>query len=128
MQHFEKYLNPIYKDIEKISNFSDVEFKNELYKEEYPNLIKITNITKGKLKILLNTLTRLEEQLERQLEEIDAETDSDEKKAARAVYNKILTEIEITVGRINDELVTLDSPFFGKILFTPYDNKRDIKI
>ena len=116
MQHFEKYLNPIYKDIEKISNFSDVEFKNELYKEEYPNLIKITNITKGKLKILFSTLTRLEEQLERQLEEIDAETDSDEKKAARAVYNKILTEIEITVGRINDELVTLDSPFFGKIL------------
>lgn len=128
MQHFEKYLNPIYKDIEKISNFSDVEFKNELYKEEYPNLIKITNITKGKLKILFSTLTRLEEQLERQLEEIDAETDSDEKKAARAVYNKILTEIEITVGRINDELVTLDSPFFGKILFTPYDTKRDIKI
>ena len=128
MQNFEKYLNPIYKDIEEISNFKDLIPDTELSKEEYPNLIKVTNITKSKLLILLNNLKRLEEQLERQIEEIDAETDSDEKKAARAVYNKILTEIEIIVGRINNELVTFDSPYFGKILFTPYDTKRDIKI
>jgi len=85
MQNFEKYLNPIYKDIEEISNFKDLIPDTELSKEEYPNLIKVTNITKSKLLILLNNLKRLEEQLERQIEEIDAETDSDEKKAARAV-------------------------------------------
>ncbi|HRZ85054.1 MAG TPA: hypothetical protein P5344_02985, partial [Candidatus Dojkabacteria bacterium] len=64
MQNFEKYLNPIYKDIEEISNFKDLIPDTELSKEEYPNLIKVTNITKSKLLILLNNLKRLEEQLE----------------------------------------------------------------
>jgi len=128
MQTFEKYLNPILKDVDDIVDFINLEPVNELHKEEYPHLIKVTQISKRKLDVLLKNLKRLEEQLERQIEEIDAETDSDEKKAARGVYNKILIEIEITVGRINDELGTIDSPYFGKIVFNPYDSNKPLQL
>jgi DNA helicase-2/ATP-dependent DNA helicase PcrA len=40
---------------------------------------------------------------------------------AKKVYNQILTEIKIMVSRINNELLALDSPYFGKIVFTPHD-------
>lgn len=128
MQTFEKYLNPILKDVDDIVDFSELGVVKELHQEEYPHLIKVTQISKKKLDNLLKNLKRLEEQLERQIEEIDAETDSDEKKAARSVYNKILTEIEITVGRINDELGTIDSPYFGKIVFNSNDSTRPLQL
>lgn len=123
MQTFEKYLNPLHKDIDDIVDFSKITYGNLLQEEEYPHLEKVSFITKRKLDFLLPNLKRLEEQLERQIEEIDAESDSDEKKAARSVYNKIITEIEIIVGRINNELLALDSPYFGKIIFIPNDSK-----
>ena len=122
MQTFTKYLNPLYKDVISVSNFSDVKKDTELLQEEYPHLEKVTQITKSKLDYLIPKLHDLEEELENQVILIDAESDLDSKKEAKAVYNKILAEIEIIVGRINNELITLDSPYFGKILFLPHDS------
>ena len=128
MQTFEKYLNPLYKDIEEVVDFSKIVYKTPLEEEEYPHLQKVSLITKKRLDFLLPNLKRLEEELERQIEEIDAESDADEKKAARSIYNKILIEIEITVGRINNELVALDSPYFGKIVFLPDDSRTKVPL
>lgn len=123
MQTFEKYLNPIYKDIDQIANFSTVKSKSPVESEEYPHLEQVTSITKSKVDILLKNLHKLEEELERQVEEIEAESDLDGKNDAKSVYNSILNEIEILVNRINNELITLDSPYFGKIVFQPDDSK-----
>lgn len=125
MQTFSKYLNPIYQDIEQIADFSSMTKKTDMEIEEYPHLEKVTYITKKKLETLLQNLKRLEEELERQVQEIDAESDLDEKKSAKSVYNSLLDEIEIIVKRINNELITLDSPYFGKILFLPENSRRN---
>lgn len=123
MQTFEKHLNPLYKDIDELSNFSNVIPESELEKEEYKHLEKVTHITQKTLKFLLPQLKRLEEDLERQIEEINAEKDADSKKDARNVYNSILKQIQIMVGRINNELIAFDSPYFGKIVFQQEDSQ-----
>ncbi len=123
MQTFEKFLNPLYKDVEELSNFSEVTVENDLEKGEYPHLEKVTHITRNKLRYLLPQLKKLEEELERQILEIDAETDADSKNAARSLYNSILQQIQIMVTRINNELIAFDSPYFGKIIFLPDDSR-----
>jgi len=126
MQTFKKYLNPLYKDIGELSDFSSIQAHSEVEEIEYSHLEKVTLITKEGLENLLPRLEQLEEDLERQIEEIDAETDADSKKDARSVYNSILREIALLVKRINNELITFDSPYFGKIVFMP-DNSHSEK-
>lgn len=46
MQTFEKYLNPLYKDIEEVVDFSKIVYKTPLEEEEYPHLQKVSLITK----------------------------------------------------------------------------------
>lgn len=125
MQTFEKYLNPLYKDIEELSDFTNITIESELEKEEYKHLEKVTLITKKTLEYLLPQLKKLEEELERQIREIDAETDPDAKKEARGIYNSILYEIQLMVERINNELIAFDSPYFGKIVFLPDDSRTN---
>ena len=45
------------------------------------------------------------------------ETDLDSRKDAVGVYNKILKSIMEYVERINIELIRVDTPYFGKIVF-----------
>ena len=125
MQTFEKYLNPIHKDIEELSDFTNILPESNLEKEEYKHLEKVTLITKKKIEHLLPQLKRLEVELERQIQEIDAENDPDAKKDARNVYNSILYEIELMVNRINNELIAFDSPYFGKIIFQPNHSRSN---
>jgi DNA helicase-2/ATP-dependent DNA helicase PcrA len=53
------------------------------------------------------------------------ETDLDERKAAVGIYNKILNEIQICVERINRELIKVDTPYFGKIVFKTMLNSSE---
>lgn len=124
MQTFTKYINPLYKELDNMADFSRVKTSDAIEKSEYPYLEKITKITKGEVDKLFPILHQLEEQLERQIEIIDAESDLDQKKEAKSIYNKIMAEIERVVGRINNELITLDSPYFGKIIFEPTEGLR----
>jgi DNA helicase-2/ATP-dependent DNA helicase PcrA len=128
MQDFKKYLNPFYKDLHEVEDFSDVEYENDLEKEEYPHLEKVTKINTKSIKILLPRLEKLQKELEEQIAIIEQET-GDDAKDARNIYNKILGEIQSTVDRINLDLIKVDSPYFGKIVFHPHNPKRkDLKL
>ena len=123
MQDFKKYLNPFYKDISQVENFSDVEYQNNLEKDEYPHLEKVTKINTESIKILLPRLEKLEQELEDQILIVEQET-GDDAKDAKKIYNKILEEIQYTVNRINLDLIKVDSSYFGKIVFTPKEKHK----
>ena len=122
MQDFKKYLNPLYKDLDNVVDFSDVSIETEGEKEEYPYLKNITNIYVTGIRTLLPRLDKLTQELEDQIEVIKQET-GDDAKDARSVYNKILNEIQNTVDRVNLDLLKMDSPYFGKIVFEPYHSR-----
>ncbi|HOV29564.1 MAG TPA: 3'-5' exonuclease [Candidatus Dojkabacteria bacterium] len=122
MQTFAKYLNPIYKDLDSIVDFSNVKKDTNILQEEYPYLEHTTQITSSKLAFLLQKLHSLEIDLENQAMIIKAESGQDSILAAKSIYNKILNQIERVVDRINEELNVLDSPYFGKISFLSYDS------
>ncbi|MBP5204576.1 ATP-binding domain-containing protein [bacterium] len=123
MQTFSKYLNPIYKDIDSIDDFSSVKPADALEKEEYPHLEKITHITKHRLDFLIDQLHKLEADLEHQAEIVAMEGSLEERKESKSVYNKILEKISLQVDKIDLELSTFDSPYFGKISFLSYDSR-----
>lgn len=125
MQTFKKYLNPLYKEVGALANFDDLVNISDLEKEEYPTLKEVTEIKAKEVSLLLPRLDELEKELEHQVQLIEAESDLDEKASAKAVYNQILERIEELVERINRELITLDSPYFGKIVFRPYSSRTD---
>jgi DNA helicase-2/ATP-dependent DNA helicase PcrA len=130
MQDFKKYLNPFYKDISEVEDFSDVEYRDEIEKEEYPHLKRVTKINTKSVKVLLPRLEKLTKELEEQVKIIEMET-GDDAKDARGIYNKIIREIQTTVDRINLDLIKVDSPYFGKIVFHPYKqsySKKDLNI
>ncbi|HCC67964.1 TPA: hypothetical protein DEP90_01995, partial [Patescibacteria group bacterium] len=127
MQEFKKYLNPFYKDIRQVQDFSDVKYKNKVEESEYPYLKKITKINAHSIEWLLPRLDKLTEELEDQIRIIEQET-GDDKKDAKSVYNQILAEIQTTVDRINQDLIKVDSPYFGKIVFSPKDSKSNRKM
>lgn len=129
MQDFKKYLNPFYKDIDQVQDFSDIKPQNDIEKSEYPYLERITDINARSIKWLLPRLGKLEQELEDQIAIIEQET-GDDAKDAKSIYNKILKEIQTTVDRINIDLIKVDSPYFGKIVFTPNDSrsKKDMDI
>ncbi len=127
MQTFKKYLNPLYKDIDNVADFSDLTDLSLLEKEEYPNLQKITELKRDLIKKLLPRLTNLEKELEHQISLIDTESDLDERADAKKIYNQILEKIRELLERINNELIVLDSPYFGKIRFEPKES-RDNKL
>lgn len=123
MQTFKKYLNPLYKQLEDIGSFNDLANLSALEQEEYPTLQRVTKKKIIGIKNLLPRLDRLEEELEHQITLIATESDIDERKDAKGLYNQILKQIEALIGRINNELIALDSPYFGKIVFLPDDSK-----
>ena len=88
-------------------------------------IYKSNEIKADSIKNLLPRLDRLEEELEHQIYLIQTESDIDARMEAKGVYNKLLSQIEDLVERINNELIALDSPYFGKIVFKPYESKND---
>jgi DNA helicase-2/ATP-dependent DNA helicase PcrA len=129
MQDFKKYLDPFYKDLSDVEDFSKINYKNDLEKEEYPHLEQVTTINTKTVKILLPRLEKLSEELEDQARIVEQET-GDDAKDAKSIYNKILKEIQNTVDRINLDLTKVDSPYFGKIVFTPKEsnNQKDLNL
>ncbi len=130
MQDFKQYLNPLYKDLVSVANFSDIQSKDlsQVEKEEYPHLEKVTNILTKTVHKHLKRIDDLEIELEKQIARIDRESSLDARKEAVGVYNKILKNIQDEVNEINRELISLDIPYFGKILFSPTKStlRRDI--
>ena len=125
MQIFEKYLNPLHTRLDILANFSNVKYTTPLENEEYPHLEQVTNINIEVSKKMISNLHKLEFELEEQAKRIQMETDLDERKAAVGVYNKILNEIQICIERINRELIKVDAPYFGKIVFKTIINRSE---
>ncbi len=117
MQTFTDSLNPLHTRMDKIKDFSDIEIGSIAQKEEYPHLINVTNINIEVTKKQIKHLHNLEIELEEQAKVIQMETDLDERKTAVSIYNKILADIQSCIERINTELIKVDTPYFGKILF-----------
>jgi protein subunit release factor A len=117
MKTFEKDLNPIYTRIDEINDFSTIQPQSNTEKEEYPHLQTVTNISAKTSHKMIHRLHELERDLENQIKLIEMETDLDARIDAVGIYNKILNQIEECVERINIELLKLDSPYFGKIVF-----------
>jgi len=130
MQTFEKYLNPLHTRLDTLADFTNVKYINPLEKEEYPSLEKVTDINIVVAKKMISKLHNLEVELEDQAKRIQMETDLDERKAAVGIYNKILKEIQETIERVNRELIKVDTPYFGKIVFKTklYGNERLLPI
>ncbi len=130
MQTFEKALNPIYTRLNSINDFSSITPNTNLEKEEYPHLEKVTNINVDVAKKMINKLHNLEKELEDQAKIVQMETDLDSRKDAVGMYNKILSNIQDCVERINRELLKVDAPYFGKILFRTNfrGEKKDLSI
>ncbi len=122
MQTFKKYLNPLYKDLDEVASFSDITNPSTLEQEEYPRLQEVTKRKVLLIKQLIPRLEKLEIELEHQIDIINMESGEDDIKAAKGVYNQLLKQINQLVDRINSELIALDSPYFGKIVFLPYDS------
>jgi DNA helicase-2/ATP-dependent DNA helicase PcrA len=125
MQTFKQYLHPLYRDVDKVADFSDLKNLSTLEEEEYPNLKKVVHIKRDSIKNLLKRLEQLQEELEHQIYLIETESDLDEKASAKKIYNQILDKILEIVDRTNNEIIALDSPYFGKIQFKPYDSRTD---
>ena len=125
MQTFKKYLNPLYKDIGEISDFSHIQIDNELEKEEYPNLEKVVKKKAAEIENFLPRLTKLEKELEDQILIIQGEPSEDDRKDAQKIYNQLLKQIKLLVERINREMIAVDSPYFGKIQFDSDQNRLE---
>jgi DNA helicase-2/ATP-dependent DNA helicase PcrA len=124
MQDFKKYLNPFYKDIRQVQDFSDVNIEDDIERSEYPYLENVTMINAKSIEWLIPRLDKLTQELEEQVRVISQET-GDDAKDARGIYNKIMKDIQNTVDRINLDLLKVDSPYFGKIIFTPKESRSN---
>lgn len=127
MQTFTKELNPLHGRIDKIKDFSKIKPQTSVEKEEYPHLEIVTQINIRAVKKAIYRLHKLEIELEDQAKAIQMETDLDERISAVRIYNKILKSIYECIDRINKELIKVDTPYFGKILFET-DVKKTKKV
>lgn len=130
MQTFKKELNPINTRLNTIGDFSNTTPQTNTEKEEYPHLEKVTAINIKVAEKMINKLHDLEIELEDQAKIIQMETDMDSRKEAVGIYNKILKSIYDCIERINRELIKVDTPYFGKIVFNTNINgsQRDLPI
>lgn len=117
MQTFKKYLNPLYRDLDRVSDFDDIQIDNELEKEEYPHLEKIVKKKTKEVQEFLPRMNKLEKEIEDQIFAVQTETSLDDRVDAQKHYNELLKQMRILVERINRELIAVDSPYFGKIKF-----------
>lgn len=123
MQSFSKHLNPLYYEIDKVADFTNVVKDSQLLIEEYPHLEKIVDLSASNVNIKILQLQRLEKELEDQIAIIENET-GDDKKDAVKIYNQILKKIYQVIDRANRELEIIDNPYFGKIVIDRKAHER----
>lgn len=118
MLNFYQYLNPIYKDKDKINDFSDILLEKlpEIYKNEYSFLKRVTNITGNILEVELSRLNFLIQELENVLYEVESSHGNDKDEAIKE-YNRVMKMIYVKIDLLNRYLIQLDIPYFGKIIF-----------
>jgi DNA helicase II / ATP-dependent DNA helicase PcrA len=91
--------------------------------QEYPYLEDTAQILIAQILKEYANIEKLEEDIEKQIQIVESTT-GDDKSDAVHEYNILLTKIQGDIDRINLKLDTLNSPYFGKILFNRIANKK----
>ncbi len=124
MPKYKKYLNPIFNDIDRIQDFSEVKKDTPLLKDEYPYLENTTKVLTKEIKIQNKKLETINKQLEALIKEIESFT-GDDKSDSISTYNNVFGDLEESLERINRNLNILNTPYFGKIIFENKENKKN---
>ncbi len=123
MPKYKKYINPLFEELDAIVDFSNIETKSSIYKEEYPHLEDVTRILDKDIRNSNKKIEKTNEELERILVEINTST-GDDKADSLKDYNQHFTKLKEELERINLKLETINSPYFGKITFNRKANKH----
>lgn len=115
MLSFNKYLNPIYRNIDEIYDFTSVQSTNDVEKEENAYLKNVEQLNINYVRKLLDRLKNTEKEIEDQVALIEDQTGDDKSEAVK-VYNQLIKRAFSIVDQINRELYIVDSPYFGKIV------------
>jgi DNA helicase-2/ATP-dependent DNA helicase PcrA len=116
MSRFDKYLDPLYKEIGSLLDFQNISAQDEVEEYEYRYLISILSSLGDNYKEHKERLENLDQELEKYIYLIDNETGKD-KEDAMSMYGKILGQIEQIVAQLTKELDMINAPYFGKIIF-----------
>lgn len=125
MVNFKKHINPLYKDIKDILDFSKVEKKTEVLKEEYEYLEPLAKQIADSVFSEYKRAQNLQEEIDKQIYEIDTTTGDDHADAV-SLYNQLLRLLRQKVDLINHKLEKLDNPYFGKIKFSRGSQSKEI--
>ncbi len=120
-----KHINPLFKEIETIKDFTNVVKDTELLKEEYEYLEPVTLQILEQISRDYKRIEKLEKELEKQILEIQSST-GDDKSEAVSIYNQLLKDLEDKVKKVNLNLETLNVPYFGKIKFLRIPDDKEI--
>lgn len=116
MLSFNKYLNPLYRGLDEIADFSNIKAENTLEEEEFPYLIHLLGLSLKQINSQKDRMLKYEKEIEDQVAIIEQAT-GDDKQDAVKVYNQLLRKVFSIIDRINRELDIIDNPYFGKIVF-----------
>jgi DNA helicase-2/ATP-dependent DNA helicase PcrA len=123
MKGFRQYLNPIYRRLDEVIDFSDIQTSDELINYEYPYLEDLAKLVFEDINVALKRMDSLGVEIEHSIWLIDTETGDDKTDAVKE-YNRLMKEMETLIERINRQLTILDTPYFGKIIFDRKGNKE----
>ncbi len=125
MLDYKKHINPLFREIDTIKDFSKVIKETELLKEEYNYLEPVARNIIEQILRDYDRIEKLEKELEKQIEEIQSSS-GDDKKDAVTVYNQLLRDLQAKVTKVNLNLETLNSPYFGKIKFFRKQDRKEV--
>ncbi len=125
MFKYKKYINPLFEEIDDIKNFAKVDQSTSLLKEEYEYLMPIAYKIIEEVEKDYKNIVKLNEELERQIFEIQSSTGDDHSDAV-SLYNQMLNQLEAKVLRMNLDLEKLNTPYFGKIKFQRDSDNKEI--
>jgi DNA helicase II / ATP-dependent DNA helicase PcrA len=123
MQDFRKYLNPIYKELETISNTDDLIASTPAETEEFSHLADTLKTIIKKVHKQIYFVDELVKDIERTEELIRSET-GDDRSDAVGEMNKLLSQMDRLLTLTNRYLDIVNSPYFGRIVFDRKENEQ----
>jgi len=123
MQNFRKYLNPIYKDLAKISDTKDLIPTTPIEEQEFEHLSQTLKVITKKVNKQIYFIDSLIKDIIHTEELISSET-GDDKSDAVGEMNKLLKQMDRLLTLTNRYLDIVNSPYFGRIVFNRKQNNN----
>lgn len=112
---YQKYLNPLIRELDSVRDFSQEVPQDPLFSEELPHLERTVSTIAKDIDLFQDRLEKLDEEIEKAIRRIDTET-GDDKSEAVGIYNKLMGLMEQLIIDTNRALESADTPYFGKII------------